>query len=161
MRVKICMIAAMTKDLVIGNAGKLPWENIPGDLPYFKEVTMGSPVVMGRNTFVSIGKALPDRLNIVLSGRADALVETDDLKLTSGPMSALRMACENSTTGKMFIIGGGELYKTFLPLADELFLNIVKGDYRGDVKFPPYEQYNWTVESRTEFEHFTALHLTR
>lgn len=161
MSIKLCMIAAITENLVIGKGGKLPWEKIPGDLQFFRETTMGSPVIMGRNTYVSLGKPLSGRLNIVLSNRTDALVETDDLKLFSDPSLALRYAYSKTTTDKVFIIGGGELYRTYLPLADELILNIVKGDYAGDVKFPPYRQYNWVVQSRVEHEHFTTIHLTR
>lgn len=127
---KLIIIAAVNKRRVIGKGGRLPW-HISDDLRRFKQLTTGHAVLMGRKTFESIGRPLSKRRNVVLSRRPLPEVET---------YSSLEEAL-NALEGEsqVFVIGGGELYRQTLPLADELFLTIVDNEMDGDVFFPPYE----------------------
>ena len=134
---KLIAIAAMASNRVIGRNGELPW-HLPEDLKFFKQTTLGHPVLMGRKTFESIlarlGKPLPGRLNIVLSEnlppREDAHVirTMDELEKVPG------------ITFPLFLIGGAQLYKTLLPECDELLLTFLSKPYEGDTLFPPFEE---------------------
>ncbi len=122
---------------VIGNHGNLPW-NIPEDLKRFREITTGHPVIMGRNTFSSIGRILPNRTNIVLSDRSVSFPE--------GVLSAISLedaigkAKMSPGGGEIFIIGGGMVYRQALPIAERLYLTLVRGNFEGDVFFPEYSE---------------------
>lgn len=124
------MIAAVSRNRVIGTDGKLPW-HISEDLKRFKRLTTGHPVLMGRKTFESLGKPLPNRRNVVLTSRQIQGVET----YSSLPMALDALKDEE----KVFVIGGGDLYAQLLERADELHLTILDRDAEGDTFFPPYE----------------------
>jgi dihydrofolate reductase len=134
---KLIAIAAMASNRVIGRRGELPW-HLPEDLKFFKQTTLGHPVLMGRKTFESIlvrlGKPLPGRLNIVLSEnlppREDAQVirTMDELATVPG------------ITSPLFLIGGAQLYETLLPKCDELLLTFLSKPYEGDTFFPAFEE---------------------
>ncbi len=135
---KIIIIAAIAPDGTIGHQGRLPW-HLREDLQRFKAVTMGHTLIMGRKTYDSIGKPLPGRRNIVL---------------TRGPtipgiecFPSLEDAMKNCT-GTVFVIGGAEVYRQALPLADSLFLTHVRRDITGDTKFPAYDRSQWREISR-------------
>ena len=134
---KVAIIAAIAEDGTIGHAGKVPW-HIREDLKRFKRLTMGHPVVMGRKTFESIGKPLPGRRNIILTRHPAGPDQFPDLP------SALK-TCPNDT---VFIIGGAEVYRAALPLADRLLLTHVKHPGGGDTKFPDYDRSQWTEVRR-------------
>lgn len=126
----------MADNRVIGCEGRLPW-HLPEDLKFFKRMTLGHPVLMGRRTFESIveaiGKPLPQRLNIVLSTTMPA---REDVRIIRS-MEALRdLPGVNQT---VYLIGGAQLYETLLPQCDELLLTFIKKSYRGDAFFPPFE----------------------
>jgi len=125
------MIAALDRNRVIGRDGKLPW-HISEDLKRFKQLTKGHVVLMGRRTYESLGKPLPDRRNVVLSSHPIEGVES----YRSLP-EALRALKDVDT---VFIIGGGEVFRQALPIADGLHLTIVEGEHEGDTFFPDYEQ---------------------
>ena len=127
---KIALIAALTRDRVIGKDGKLPW-HIPDDLKRFRRLTTGHAVVMGRKTFEALGKPLPQRRNIVITSRQIPGIET----YRSLPNALKALAGEE----RIFIIGGGQLFAQALEVADELFLTIVDSSADGDTFFPPYE----------------------
>ncbi len=128
-------IAAMAENRVIGKDGKLPW-NLPEELAWFKETTLGHTIVMGRKTFESIGKrALPKRLNIVIS----RTLQIDDMPTGSVVLPGLEALKAYPTQGHVFIIGGSELYKAALPNCNELYLTHVKQVVEGDAIFPPFE----------------------
>lgn len=112
-------IVAIAKNFAIGRNGKLPW-HYPADLKFFKQTTTGNAVVMGWSTWMSIGKPLPDRLNIILSRRGE-LQETDNLKLVRNKDAALRVADDR----EVFIIGGSQTYKTFAADIDKWFVTEV------------------------------------
>jgi len=128
--VKILMIAALDRNRVIGRDGKLPW-HISEDLKRFKRLTKGHVVLMGRKTYESLGKPLPDRRNIVLSSRA-----IPDVESYRSLAEALRALKDENT---VFIIGGGEVFRQALPIVDGLHLTIVDGKHEGDTFFPEYE----------------------
>lgn len=127
---------------MIGNDGRLPWR-LPDDLKHFRALTSGHAVIMGRRTWESIGRPLPDRQNIVVSRRhrftatgcavAHSLQEAIDLAAMTGPV---------------FVIGGEALYRDALPLADLLHLTEIRRDFAGDAKFPPYDHAQWRETSR-------------
>jgi dihydrofolate reductase len=141
--VKLALIAAMARNRVIGRHGKLPW-HIPEDLKRFKRLTSGHPVLMGRNTYESLGKPLRDRRNVVLSSRAISGIET-------------YAALENALTALkeeelVFIIGGGQIYAQLLPMADILYLTIIDQIFEGDAFFPAYEHLIGTMYTEAHVE---------
>jgi len=131
---KISMIAAMAKNRIIGKDKKMPW-HLPADLKHFKAVTMSKPVIMGRLTYESIGKALPGRKNIVITHN-DAYALQDAIVVNSCE-AALRVASIESS--EVMIIGGGTIYQAFLAQANQLFLTFIDVDVEGDTQFPDYE----------------------
>lgn len=130
---KICMIAAMANNRIIGLNNAMPW-HMPADLQHFKRVTMGYPVIMGRKTFESIGRPLPGRRNIVIS--RDRQFTAEGTEIAISPEQAVAMVAEHA---KVFVIGGGAIYQHFLPVASELYLTFIHADIDGDTQFPDYE----------------------
>lgn len=125
----LSIIAAIAKNGVIGNQGKLPW-HLPEDLKHFKETTLGHPIVMGRKTFESIGKPLPGRENIVLT--RDQTFQGKGVTV----IHSLADAIENHPDEEIFVIGGAEIYQLALPLADKLYLTLIDQEFPGDTYFP-------------------------
>jgi len=126
-------VAAMATNRVIGADGKIPW-HLPEDLRWFKELTMGGTLLMGRVTYDSIGKPLPGRATIVMS-RKDGLViaGVEVIRDLSGLHNA-------RTQGEIFVVGGSEIYRIALPYCRDLYLTEVKKDAVGDRKFPMFEE---------------------
>ncbi len=127
---KLIIIAALNKKRVIGHNGKLPW-HISEDLKRFKKLTVGHTVLMGRKTFESMGKPLPDRRNVVLASKEIPGVET--YPTITAALGVLR------DQEKIFVIGGGKIFEQFLDMADELHLTLVDIEVDGDTFFPSYE----------------------
>lgn len=142
---KISIIAAIGKNRELGKANKLLW-HIPEDLKRFKQITSGHAVIMGQRTFESIGRLLPDRTNIILTHEADVFSKDSRLhgnnltksKVVSSVDEALHEA-KRVEKEEVFVIGGGMIYKQFLPLADKLYLTLVEGEYEADTFFPDYK----------------------
>ncbi len=129
----ISLIVAMTDDRVIGRDNKLPW-HLPEDLARFKRLTMGHPIVMGRKTFESIGKALPGRQNIVVTRNRSWNASGIDIA------KSLSEAISKATRkDEVFIIGGASVFQEALPMADRLYLTIVHAVIPGDTFFPPFK----------------------
>jgi len=128
--VKIALIAAVSRNRVIGKDGKLPW-HISEDLKRFKRLTTGHAVLMGRTTFESLGKPLPDRRNVVLTSRPIPGVET--YRSIDDALKAL------NDEERVFVIGGGKIFAQLIERADELYLTLIDHDVEGDTFFPPYE----------------------
>lgn len=120
-RLETGMIVAQTADGIIGTGAKIPW-HIPEDLKFFKKTTMDSNLIMGSRTWKSIGRALPNRKNIVLS-RKKPPSDLGDILVVNSPLEAIA-ACEPEK--KVFIIGGAQIYKIFEPLTNKAFITIVK-----------------------------------
>jgi dihydrofolate reductase len=135
---RIAMIAAMANNRVIGKDNQMPW-HLPADLKHFKKVTLGKPVIMGRKTYQSIGKALPGRRNIVISRQSDAL--TADADWVQSIEQALALVQHEA---EVMIIGGAEIYRQVLPLADTLYITDIDLNVEGDAFFPDYSKAaNW------------------
>lgn len=133
----ISIIAAIGKNNELGKDNQLLW-NIPEDMKHFRDTTRGHVVIMGRKTFESIGKALPNRRNIVIT--RDANYSKDGVDVTNSLEEAIRL-CENSE--EVFIIGGGEIYKQALPFASKLYITHVHKEYDADKFFPEIKESDW------------------
>jgi len=129
----VALIAAVADNGVIGRGGALPWR-IPADLRWFRERTMGHHVVMGRKTWVSIGRPLPGRTNIVVSRTRDLAVP-EGVSVVDGLATAIERATR-AGDDEVFVIGGAELYRAALPQADRIYLTRVHADVEGDTWFP-------------------------
>jgi len=146
MSVRLALIAAVARNGVIGRDGELPWR-ISADLRFFKTTTMGKPMIMGRRTFDSIGKALPGRANIVVTRSAD--FTADDVEVAADLDQALAIAAATGAE-EVMAIGGGEIYAAALPRADRLYLTEVHIDAEGDVHFPTFDRAQWREVSRDD-----------
>lgn len=141
---EVILVAAIGENGEMGLNNELLW-HLPGDLPRFKQMTMGSPIIMGRKTYDSIGRALPGRLNIVMTAnqewQAEGVVTASDLEM------ALAMA-EEEATGKAFVIGGGQIYKLFLAYASSLEITEVYDSPVADTYFPNFSRLEFVEVSR-------------
>ena len=147
-------IAAMSLNRVIGNGNKIPW-HLPEDFKWFKHVTMGHVLVMGRKTFESIGKPLPGRETIVLTRGAWS---HPGVKTAAG---LEQLPLTNDDRRVVFIAGGAEIYRQALPLCDELLMTLVKREVEGDAFFPPFEDQFELVEKIRETPEFDILRYRR
>lgn len=129
----LSLIAALAENRVIGRDGQLPWR-LPGDLKRFKRLTLGHPVVMGRKTFDSIGRLLPGRENVILTRQTS--FQMPGATILHTPEALLERFRE---AGEVFVIGGEEIYRLFLPRAQKLYLTLVHQTVDGDAFFPPFE----------------------
>lgn len=126
----ISIIVAVAKNNVIGKDNKLPW-HLPEDLKHFKELTSGHTVIMGRKTFESIGRPLPNRKNIVISRNEN--FKANDMEVVHSIEQALDLT---KNEDEVFIIGGAEIYKQALLLVNKIYLTRINKDYEGDAYFP-------------------------
>lgn len=129
----IALIAAMDKNRVIGYQNKLPW-HLPADLKHFKELTLGKPILMGRKTFESIGKPLPNRQNIVL---------TNDTEFSAPGCQVIHDLEAVLELPELMVIGGAHLFLQLLPNASLLYLTFIDYDFKGDVFFPEFNKDEW------------------
>ena len=141
----ISIIVAKSRNNVIGNEGNLPW-HIPEDLKKFKSITMGKPMIMGRSTFESIGKALPGRKNIVMT--RDKEYQANDISVAHTLEEAL-ILCGQAR--EIMIIGGGEIYKLFFGMVNRLYLTNVEKYIDGDVFFPEIDLSKWKMIRKEEY----------
>lgn len=137
---ELVLVAAMARNRVIGHEGGMPW-HLPADLKHFKAVTMGCPVVMGRRTFESIGRALPGRSNIVISRSRPQL--PDGVELAGSLEEALDLAGAE----RVMVIGGGQIYREALPRADRLELTLIDTVVTGDTVFPEWPAAQWRLSA--------------
>jgi dihydrofolate reductase len=139
---RIYLVAAVAANGVIGVDGHLPW-HLPEDLKHFKKLTLGHPIIMGRRTWESLGKALPGRENIVVT-RTPAY-EAPDAAVAASLEGALALCAGEAVA---FVIGGERLFKDSLPIAAGLVLTEIGKDYDGDTHFPDYDRSNWRETQR-------------
>jgi len=143
---KISLIVAMASNRAIGLNNQMPW-HLSADLKKFKKITMGAPILMGRKTYESIGRPLPGRTNIIISrnpsySQPGCLVFNDiDKALAS---------CGDSD--EIFVIGGSDLYKSMLPVADTLYLTQIHQDFSGDTFFPEIDAGQWVEVEREDID---------
>jgi len=154
------MICAIARNRAIGKNNELLW-HIPEDFKRFKEITSGHAVFMGEKTFRSIGKALPDRTNIVIS--QDENFKAEGCLVFNNIEDALAKAREIEKD-EIFVIGGGMIYKTMMPLADKLYLTVVEGDFEADTFFPDYSDFKKIIFEKDSADanyKYKFLELTR
>ena len=143
-------IAAMSENRVIGNGNKIPW-HLPEDFKWFKKMTTGQIVVMGRKTFESIGQPLPNRTTMVLSRTNFSFPDVQTI-------SDLRQINLANETREVFICGGAQIYEQALPLCSDLYLTLVKKVVEGDALFPPFENQFVLAEEILDCADFKILH---
>ncbi|MCH9674777.1 MAG: dihydrofolate reductase [Gammaproteobacteria bacterium] len=139
---RISLIAAVASNGVIGADNDMPW-HLPGDLPRFRRLTMGKPVLMGRRTYHAIGKPLDGRTNIVLT-------RNHALKL-DGCLIVHSLAAGIAAAGdveELMIIGGGQCYREAMPLAHRMYLTLIDRAFAGDTTFPSYSNEQWSEIDR-------------
>lgn len=134
----LSIIAAMSANRVIGINNTIPWK-LPEDLKYFKKLTLGKSIIMGRKTFESIGRALPSRENIVLTKQQTYQVQ--GVKVAH----SLKEAIELAENPEIFIIGGAEIYKQSLPLVETVYLTLIEKNFDGDAYFPKLDLKVWQL----------------
>jgi dihydrofolate reductase len=149
---RIYLVAAVAANGIIGANGRLPW-HLPEDLQHFKRLTLGHPVIMGRRTWESLGRALPGRENIVVS-RTPGYEATGAAVANS--LGAAIALCAGEKVA--FVIGGTALFAAALPLASGLVMTEIRRDYAGDTSFPPFDRSQWRESQR---EPHTAADGTR
>ena len=145
---EICVIVAAGLNHAIGKNNQLLW-HLPNDLRYFKNATWTFPVIMGRKTFEAIGKPLPGRVNIVISRSENRLAE--GIRLANSLDEALNLAVESGCK-KAFIIGGGEIYRQALPMADRILMTRVQASPDADTFFPEINPIEWNLAGSEAFE---------
>lgn len=134
----VSLVVAMARNRVIGRDNALPWR-LPADLAYFRKVTMGHPIVMGRRTYESIGRPLPGRHNIVVS--RNRAFQAPGCTVVGSLEEAWRAAGD---TDEVCVIGGTSLFRETLPVADRIHLTEVEADVEGDTYFPEFDRSDWT-----------------
>lgn len=153
---KLAIIVAAAKNGVIGIENRLPW-HLPQDLKYFKSVTMGKPVIMGRKTYESIGRPLPGRMNIVVT-RDKSWNASSDLVVVHSLDDALKVAaCNESGAEEAMVIGGAQIYREALPLVDRVYLTEVGIEPEGDAFFSLPDMRIWSLESSIAGEESAQL----
>lgn len=148
----ISIVVAIAQNGVIGVAGDLPWK-LSSDLKRFKRDTMGKPIIMGRKTWETIGRALPGRPNIVITRNAEYKAEGADVVTSleeATKLANIRDRCAGNS-GEICIIGGGQLYKEAIGIADKLYVTHVMAEPEGDTWFPEIKASEWQPVSREEF----------
>jgi len=141
----VSAVVAVSLNNAIGKDNQLLW-HLPADLKHFKQITSGHTVIMGRKTYESIGKPLPNRRNIVITRQT---IHIEGCEVASSVEAALAL-CANEQ--EVFIVGGAEIYKLALPLTDRIYLTIVKKEFEADVFFPELNQSEWLETSVEEYQ---------
>lgn len=138
----ISLIAAMANDHSIGKNNRMPW-HLPADLKYFKKITLNKPIIMGRRTFESMGKALPQRKNIVVTQQENFIAL--DCTIVHSLKAAIKAA---GNVDEIMIIGGGQLYQEATTLAQRMYLTLIDTNVQGDTFFPQWDAHEWQEISR-------------
>ena len=145
----ISIIVGMGNQQEIGAENQIPW-HLSADLKYFKRVTMGHPIIMGRKCYQSIGRALPGRQNIVITRNPD--FEANDCVIAHSLPVSLAIAKETEEN-EIFIIGGGQIYKEALPIATKLYVTYIDVDVpNADIFFPEFSLENWQCIKKESFK---------
>lgn len=141
----LSLISAMDENRLIGQNNQLPW-HMPADLAFFKRTTMGKPIIMGRKTFESIGRALPGRRNIVVTRDQNLIAEGCDLAASID--LALALVADHE---EVMLIGGASLYQQTMERADCLYLTLIHHSFEGDTWFPELQAGRWKQVEREDF----------
>ncbi len=143
----ISLVVAAAQNNSIGKNNQLLW-HLPNDLKFFKNTTWGMPVIMGRKTFESVNKPLPGRFNIIITRQQGWKAE--GVIVAAGLQDALRKADETNCK-EAFVIGGGEIYKQSMEIADKIYLTRVHANIEGDTFFPVIDETKWQLKSNHDF----------
>ncbi len=146
-QIRVEIVVAVGSNGVIGNEGAMPW-HLSTDLKRFKAITMGRPVVMGRRTYQSIGRALPGRTNIVVT--RNARFQAPGVKVADSVEQALSMARRQAAADdidSVCVLGGGQIYAQVMPIADRMHVTHVEAAPKGDTCFPGIDRSDWEIES--------------
>ncbi|HEV8077324.1 MAG TPA: dihydrofolate reductase [Marinobacter sp.] len=146
------LIVAMAQNRVIGRDNNLPWY-LPGDLKYFKQATMGKPIIMGRKTWDSIGRPLPGRMNVIIT-RNEECQSPAGTTVAISLQAALKKAeaqAELDGVEEVMVIGGGQIYAEALPLVDRIYMTQVHASVEGDAYFPEINWEEWEEIGREDF----------
>ena len=138
----ISLIAAMDRNRIIGKNNALPW-SMPADLKHFRDLTRGKPIIMGRKTFESIGRPLPDRINIIIT--RDQAYRAPGCVVVHTTDAALQAAGD---APEVMVIGGGEIFSMFLGRSERMYLTYIDADFEGDARFPKYAADEWQETER-------------
>ncbi|GAA5131341.1 dihydrofolate reductase [Alloalcanivorax gelatiniphagus] len=152
MSIRLAMMAAKASNDVIGRDNKLPWY-LPNDLKYFKQATLGKPIIMGRNTWESLKRPLPGRTNIVITRQGD--YHAEGAKVVATLDQALELAEHVALIDgqdEVVVIGGAQIYALALPRADRLYLTEVHAEVPGDTYFPAVDAAQWREIGRDDFQ---------
>ncbi len=149
--IKVSLVVAVAENGVIGKENGLPWR-LPEDLKYFKRITMGHPIVMGRLTYESIGRPLPGRQNIVVTRQKDWSAEgVEVVHSLPEALSAGKDAAKDAGLEQVMLIGGAELYRQAIDQAHRLYLTEVHSPVEGDAYFPEFDREKWREMSRERY----------
>ena len=146
----ISLVVAAASNHAIGKGGALPW-HLPADLRHFKNVTWGLPIIMGRKTYASLSGPLPGRTNIVLTRSNDWSPANEEVGVVATPEEALQKA-RSVHAKEVMIIGGGEIYSIFLPLAHRIYMTRVEAEPAADTFFPALDPGQWTLRQQLRQE---------
>ena len=142
---RISVIVAMARNRVIGAGNRIPW-HLPAELKLFKSITMGHHIIMGRNTWESIGRLLPGRTSVIVTRQSGYRVEG---AVMASSIHAAIAACKDDD--EIFVIGGAQLYAAAMPHANRLYLTIVAADVAGDARMPEFDLADWRKCSAQSF----------
>lgn len=149
-------MVAISKNGIIGNKGSIPWHS-KEDLQYFKSLTMGFPVIMGRKTFESLKKPLKGRLNLVISRNKDLYYDSEDVRVFNQLKEAYDFCRNEIKAKKVFIIGGADVYNQAINDADVLSISKMNFESEGDVFFPKIDWTKWEEETRIKHTDFDIV----
>lgn len=150
---RLAMIVAQSQNRVIGHRNRLPWY-LPEDLKYFKRITQGKPIIMGRKTFESIGRPLPGRTNIVITRDPDWQGKGAGVRVVHSLQDAIELAESLALINGLdeaLVIGGAEIYALALPRAERIYLTQVHAEVEGDAFFPRLDPAEWQEVGRQDF----------
>lgn len=156
----LSLIAAMDKKRTIGLNGTMPW-HLPADLAYFKKRTWGKPVVMGRKTYESIGRALPGRDNIVITRDPDFKAEGCTIIRSLEDLKRLDEFGLHCHSDEVMILGGAQIYRQTMPMASKMYITLIDAEFEGDTYFPEWDEREWelceqidgTVDEKNVYPH--------
>ncbi len=156
---KIIIVAVAENNIIGRTDGNMPWHS-KEEFKHFKETTFGFPVIMGRKTFESLGKPLKGRLNIILTQAKGLEVNYDNVLIVHS-LDEAYLYCGEKNYEKIFVIGGGQIYKQAMDAVDEMIVSFMKFKAEGDIYFPNIDENIWIVKSRENHEEFDIVTFTR
>jgi dihydrofolate reductase len=157
---KKIIISAVAKNGVIGRSnGEMPW-HVKEEFQHFKKTTLGFPIIMGRKSFDTLGKPLKGRLNVIITNNRDYKVPFEEVKIFHGLNETIDYF-EGLGEEKIFIIGGGEIYRQAIIFADEMIISIMDFEAEGDVFFPGFNHAVWNIVKKDMGEQFEVIYYAR